>query len=80
MLRQPVRKAPLMRDLSWEKRGVQLGAALPYLLTEVSLKAAPAASILATKAHAPSPRSALLREQTRNRQLLPYPFIQTNAN
>ena len=44
MLRQPVRKAPLVRDLSWKKRGVQSGAALPYLLTEVSLKAAPAAA------------------------------------
>jgi hypothetical protein len=66
-----------MRDLSWEKRGVQSGAALPYLLTEASLKAAPAASILATEAHAPSPRSASLREQKENRQLLPYPLFKT---
>jgi hypothetical protein len=61
MLRQPVRKAPLMRDLSWEKKGVQSGAALPYLLSEASLKAAPAAPILATehKLHRlAAPRSA----------------------
>jgi hypothetical protein len=45
--------------------GVQSGAALPYLLTEVSLKAAAAASILATEAQAPSPRIASLREQKR---------------
>ena len=52
-----------LRDLSWEKMGAESGAALPYLLTEVSLKAAPAASILATEAQAPSPRIASLREQ-----------------
>ena len=65
MLRQPVRKAPLMRDLSWGKWGVQSGAALPYPLTTVSLKTAPAASILATEAQAPSPRLASIREQNR---------------
>ena len=55
-----------LRDLSWEKMGAESGAALPYLLMEVSLKAAPAASILATEAQAPSPRIASLREQKGN--------------
>ena len=71
MLRQPVRNAPLMRDLSWEKRGDQSEATLPYLLTEVSLKAAPAASILATEAqlhHLVAHRSA---SKKGNRQLVP---------
>jgi hypothetical protein len=45
--------------------GGQPGAALPYLLTEVSLKAAPAASIRVTEAQPPSPRNASLREQER---------------
>jgi hypothetical protein len=62
------------------EKGGSLRATLPYLLMEVSLKAAPAASILETKSHAPSPRSALIREQKGNPQLLPYPFIQNNAN
>ena len=70
-----------MRELSWEKKGVQSGATLPYLLTEASLKATPAASILATEAQAPSPRSASLREQKESRQLLPYiSIIQNNTN
>ena len=81
MLRQPVRNASLMRDLSWEKRGVQSGAALPYLLTEVSLKLLRLPRSSRRKhTHAPSPRSASLREQKEDRQLLPYPLSQTLHN
>ena len=79
MLRQPVHNAPLMRDLSWEKRGDQSGAALPYPLTEVSLKAAPAASILATEAQAPSPRMASLREPKRKPAAPAISLIQTDT-
>jgi hypothetical protein len=50
----------------------QSGAALPYLVTEVSLKAASAASIH-DEAQAPSPQSNSLREQKGTRQLLPEP-------
>ena len=71
MLRQPVRSSPLMRDLSWEKRGDQSGAALPYLLTEVSLKAAPAASILATKAQLHRLVAHRSASKKGNRQLVP---------
>jgi len=39
------------------KRGVQSGVALPYLVTEFNLKVAPATSIHATEAQAPSPHS-----------------------
>jgi hypothetical protein len=45
--------------------GDQSRAALPYLLTGVGLKATPDASIRATRAQAPSPRNASLREQER---------------
>jgi hypothetical protein len=76
MHRQPVRKHPLCATYNRRKGGIKSGAALPYLLTEVSLKAAPAASTLATEAHAPSPRGASLREQKENRPLLPYPLFQ----
>ena len=57
---------PFCETYHGENGGVQSGAALPYLLTEVNLKAAPAASILATEAQAPSPRIASLREQKGN--------------
>ena len=48
-----------------EKRGVQSGATLIYILTEASLKASPVVSILATEAQAPSPRIVSLRERKR---------------
>jgi hypothetical protein len=67
-----------MQYLSWEKRGDQSGAALPYPLTEVSLKAAPAASILATEAQAPSPRMASLREPKRKPAAPAISLIQTD--
>ncbi len=44
------------------EKGGQSGPALPCLLTEVSLKAAMVAPILATEAQAPSPGIASLRE------------------
>ena len=65
MLREPVRKAPIFVTLLMGNRGVQSGAELPYLLTKASPKNASVASILATEAQAPSPRSASLREQKR---------------
>jgi hypothetical protein len=68
-----------MRELPWKKKGVQSGAALPYLLTEASLKADPAASILATEAHAPSPRIASLREQKRKPAALVMSHIPNNS-
>jgi site-specific recombinase XerC len=57
--------------------GVQSEATLPYLVTEVSLKAAPAASIRATEAQAQMPRNASLREQIGSRRLLSYPLFET---
>ena len=75
MLRQPVRKAPLFARLIMGKMGGQSGVALPYLLTDVSLKAAPAASIRATehKLH----RLATHRSASKkaNRQLLLFPLF-----
>ncbi len=80
MLRQRVRNASLMHDLSWEKKGDLSGATLPYLLTEVSLKADLATSILAPEAQAPSPHIASLREPNRNRQHLPNPLSKAIPN
>ncbi len=75
MLRQPVRKAPLFARLIMWKKGGQSGAALPYLLTEFSLRAAPAASIRATehKLH----RLATHRSARKkgNRQLVLFPLF-----
>ncbi len=73
MLRQPVRKASLVRVSSWEIGGGKSRAEIPFLLTEGSLKAVPAAPIRATKAQAPSLRNESLLERNRNRQHLPYP-------
>ena len=71
---------PYARLVMGEKGGVQSGAALPYLLTEVSPKAAHAASILATEAQAPSPRIASLREQKGKPADPAMSPIQTNSN
>jgi hypothetical protein len=60
------------------ERGDQSGAALSYRLTEVSLKAAPAASIFAMKAQAPSPRIASLREPKRKLAAPAISLIQTD--
>jgi len=59
-------QAPFFARLIMGKMGGQSEAAFPYLLTEVSLKAAPAASIRVAEAQAPSPRNASLREQKGN--------------
>ena len=74
MLRQSVHKEPLHARLIMVNRGVQLGATLLYLLTEVGLKPASAALILATKAQASSPQSASLRH------LLPCPLSNSIQN
>jgi len=67
-----------MRGLSWKEREDQTGAVLLYLLPEVSLKAAPAASILATEAQTPSPRIASLREPKKKPATLAISLIQTD--
>ena len=59
---------PFLR-LIIEKMGSQSGAELPYLLTEVGLKA-DSVVLIHDEAQAPSPQSAPLREQKVNRQLL----------
>ena len=78
MLRQPVRKHPFCETYRGRKGVVLSGAALPYILTEVSLKAAPAASILATEAQALSPRMASLREPKRKPAAPAISLIQTD--
>ncbi len=61
------------------EKEVKSGAAILCLLMEVSLKAAPAASILATEAQAPSPRIVSLREQKGKPAARAMSLIQTNS-